>query len=140
VLPVTAADIASRIEALWGLPLADLRQEVEEHPGSTMIGAVLRLHTDTDFAERSIDFHRDRLRQLSDPEREIGNSAARHLLDAAQRLALAVAARDAHLAAATAVLDGLRRRDPPTAPAPPAAAAAAVATGPAQPTDLLRAR
>lgn len=136
MLPIIAADIASRVEALWGQPLAELRQEVEEHPGSTLIGAVLRLHADTEFAERSIDFQRGRLRQLSDPEREMDDSTARHLLDTAQRLALAVTARDAHLAAATAVLDGLRRRDPPTAPALPAALSA----GPAQPTDLIRAR
>ncbi|WP_433892611.1 hypothetical protein [Streptomyces sp. CA-111067] len=101
-----------------------------------MIGAVLRLHADTEFAERSIDFHRDRLRRLSDPGREIDDVTARHLLDAAQRLAMAVTARTAHLAAATAVLDGLRRRDPPPAPALPAALAA----GPAQPADLLPTR
>jgi hypothetical protein len=101
-----------------------------------MIAAVLRLHLDTEFAERSIDFHRDRLRQLSAPEREIDDFAARHLLDTAQRLALAVTARDAHLAAATAVLDGLRRRDTPPAPAFPTALTAE----PAPPADMLRAR
>lgn len=133
---VTAADIASRIEALWGQPLAQLRQEAEEHSGSTMIGAVLRLHSDTEFAERSIAFHCDRLRQLSDPEREIDDFTARHVLDTAQRLAMAVTARTAHLAAATAVLDGLRRRDP----MPVLAQTAALAAGPAQPSDLLHTR
>ena len=114
---VTAADLASRIEALWGQPLAELRQEAEEHPGSTMIGALVRLHADTAFAERSIAFHRDRLRQLSEPEKEINDFTVRHLLDTAQRLALAVTARNSHLAAATGVLDGLRRRDPTAPPA-----------------------
>ncbi|MEE4543995.1 hypothetical protein V2S66_18715 [Streptomyces sp. V4-01] len=143
---VTAADLASRIEALWGQPLGELRQEAEEHPGSTMLGAVVRLHTDTDFAERTIAYHRDRLRQLSDPGREIDDSTARHLLDTAQRLAIAVTARTAHLAAATAVLDGLRRRDPMPVPAQPAdlaagpAQPAALVAGPAQPADLLRTR
>jgi hypothetical protein len=135
-LAATAADIASRIEALWGQPLAELRQEAEEHPGSTMIGAVLRLHTDTEFAERSIDFHRDRLRQLTAPEREIDDSCVRHLLDTTQRLALAVTARNAHLAAAAAVLDGLRRRDPTPAPVLPAALSADLA----QPAGLLHSR
>lgn len=135
MLAVTAADIASRIEALWGQPLAELRQEAEEHAGSTMIRAVLRLHTDTEFAERSIDFQSDRLRRLTDPEREIDDSTARRLLDAAQRLARAVTARDAHLAAATAVLDGLRRRDP----APPTLPAALTAQ-PAPPAGLLHTR
>lgn len=101
-----------------------------------MIGAVLRLHTDTEFAEHSIAFHRDRLRQLSDPGREIDGLTALHLLDTAQRLALAVTARAAHLAAATAVLDGLRRRESP----PPVAAPAVLSAGPAQPADLLRTR
>jgi hypothetical protein len=101
-----------------------------------MIGAVLRLHTDTEFAERSIAFHRDRLRQLSDPGREIDDFTARHLLDTAQRLAMAVTARTAHLAAATAVLDGLRRRDPASAPVQPAALSAQQAPA----TDLLRTR
>ncbi|WUH90343.1 hypothetical protein OG900_09675 [Streptomyces sp. NBC_00433] len=132
---VTAADIASRIEALWGQPLAELRQEAEEHPGSTMIGAVVRLHSDTEFAERSIAFHRDRLRRLSDPEREIDDFTARHLVDTAQRLAIAVTARNTHLAAVTAVLDGLRRRDP-TPPTAPAALSAQQAPA----TDLLRTR
>lgn len=136
MLVATAADIASRIEALWGQPLAELRQEAEEHPGSTMIAAVLRLHLDTEFAERSIGFQRDRLRQLTAPEREFDDFTARHLLDTAQRMVLAVTARTAHLAAATAVLDGLRRRDPPPQPALPAA----LTTEPAVPAELLRAR
>jgi hypothetical protein len=101
-----------------------------------MIGAVLRLHTDTEAAERSIDVHRDRLRHLSDPERDIDDATARQALDTAQRQALAVNARTAPHAAATAVLAGLRRRDPPPAPAPPAAQTAA----PARPADLLRTR
>lgn len=101
-----------------------------------MIGAVLRLHTDTEFAERSIDLQRDRLRQLTAPGRGIDDSTARHLLDTTQRLALAVTARDAHLAAATAVLDGLRRRDPTPAPALPAVLSADLA----QPADRIRAR
>lgn len=101
-----------------------------------MIGAVLRLHLDTEFAEHSIDFQCDRLRHLTAPEREIDEYTARHLLDTAQRLVLAVTARDAHLAAATAVLDGLRRQDPPPPPALPAALSADLA----QPADLIRTR
>jgi hypothetical protein len=101
-----------------------------------MIGAILRLHTDAEFAERSIAVHRDRLRRLADPDRDIDDATARQALDTAQRLALAVTARTAHLAAATAVLDGLRRRDPPPTPALPAALAA----GPARPADLQRTR
>ncbi|SEO73882.1 hypothetical protein [Actinacidiphila rubida] len=101
-----------------------------------MIGAVLRLHSDIEFAERSIDSLRGRLRSLTISPQAIDEPNARDLLDSAQRLALAVTARNAHLAAATAVLDGLRRREPPPAPALPAALAA----GPAQPADLLRTR
>jgi hypothetical protein len=138
VRAATAADIGARIEALWGQPLDELHQEAEEHPGTTMIGAVLRLHTDTETAERSIDFYRDRLRRLSDPQQEIDEPTARHMLDTAQRLALAVTARNAHFAAATAVLDGLRRRDP--TPAPPPALPAVLSADLAQPADLLRTR
>lgn len=95
----------------------------------------MRLHTDTEIAERSIDVYRDRLRQLTAPEREIDDFTARHLMDITQLLALAVTARNAHLAAATAVLDGLRRREP----TPPTASAARTAP-PAPTADLLHTR
>ncbi len=92
-------------------------------PRPTMLAALLKLRSDTDLAERHITALRDRIHQLTQPGQAIGELTftARHLLDAAQRLSVAVTARNAHLAAATAVLDGLRRRETPPAEAPPAA-------------------
>lgn len=138
VQDVTAADIGLRIEALWGLPLAELQQQAEAHPGATMLAALLKLRSDTDLAERHIAALRDRIHQLTQPDQATGDLSftARHVLDAAQRLSIAVTARDAHLAAATAVLNGLRRRETPPAPA----LSAALPTTPALPANAVPAR
>ncbi|MFJ9551259.1 hypothetical protein [Streptomyces erythrochromogenes] len=83
-----------------------------------MLGALLGIHTDLVFAERNIDFQLDRLRQFTGEDREVGSFAAGHILDCAQRLSQAVAARDAHTKALTAALQGLRRSEPPATAVP----------------------
>jgi hypothetical protein len=86
-----------------------------------MLAALLQLCSDTDVAERQIAHLRDRLHQLTSPDEpaEALAATARHLLGTAQRLSTAATARNAHLAAASAVLDGLRRREAAPAPAAP---------------------
>ncbi|MFB6991368.1 hypothetical protein ACFC0C_16215 [Streptomyces sp. NPDC056178] len=117
----TSADIAERIEALYGQPLAELEAHADANPPGSMLAALLGSHADLQLAERSIDFHLQRLRQLADPERVIGPFDAGHILDCARRITEAVAVREAHTKATSAVLQSLHRvpaPDTPTTPAP----------------------
>ncbi|MET9507709.1 hypothetical protein ABZX62_04370 [Streptomyces flavidovirens] len=112
----TSTEIAGRIEDLYGAPLADLEAHARDQPPG-MLSALLGMHDDLTLAERSIDFHRDRLAQLLHPERQIGGHEVSHLLDGARRLAGAVAVREAQTKSALAVLQSLARV-PASAPAP----------------------
>ncbi|MGW6742812.1 hypothetical protein ACWGDX_19170 [Streptomyces sp. NPDC055025] len=116
---ITAQTIAERIEALYGQPLAELKAHVTASAEGSMLAALLGSHADLQWAEHHIDFHLQRLRQLTDPKRMIGPFEASHLLDCARRVAESVAVRDAHTKSMTAVLQSLHR-----VPAPDALAAA----------------
>jgi hypothetical protein len=105
-----------------------------------MLAALLKLHSDSQVAEHNIAIQRERLHQLTRPEEEFGPSAARRAVDAAQRLACAVTARDAHHAAAAAVLRSLRRAERPSDHRPPIASTPDRGAGPALSADMLRAR
>ncbi|MCB5905877.1 hypothetical protein [Streptomyces pinistramenti] len=123
----TSQTITERIEELYGAPLADLQAHADAHPGASMLTALLDSRTALELAERNVDFQVERLRQLADPEREIGPFDAGHILDCARRITESVAARDAHTTTTSAVLQSLRRTpapeaQPPTATAPPAPA------------------
>ncbi|MFD8847638.1 hypothetical protein [Streptomyces sp. NPDC059604] len=113
----TSTEIAARIEALYGAPLAALEAHVQDQPPG-MLSALLGLHHSLAFAERSITFHRDRLAQLVDPERQISRHEASHVLDCARRLAEAVAVRDTQTTTASAVLQSLGPVVSPPEPAP----------------------
>ncbi|MHC5702009.1 hypothetical protein OTC26_011215 [Streptomyces tirandamycinicus] len=121
----TSTEIAGRIEDLYGAPLADLEAHAQDQPPG-MLSALLGMHDDLTLAERSIDFHRDRLAQLIQPERQIGGHEVSHLLDGARRLAEAVSVRDVQTKSVLAVLQSLARvpapaPSPPTPSLPPAA-------------------
>ncbi|MFD4577457.1 hypothetical protein ACFWNK_34270 [Streptomyces sp. NPDC058417] len=127
---LTASDIAGRIEALYGAPLADLEAYAQTQPPG-MLSALLGMHEDVSRAERSITFHRDHLARLVDPERQIRPHDVAHLHDGVRRLAEAVAVRDVQATSVTAVLQSLARVPAPTtglpapsvpAPVPPRAA------------------
>lgn len=123
--PPTSAEIAGRIEDLFGAPLAALTSHAQDQPPG-MLSALLGLHDTLAFAERSIAFHRERLAQLMHPERHITTHEVPHVLDCARRLAEAVAVRDAQAATASAVLLSLVRVEPePSLASPPTAVAAA---------------
>ncbi|KUM99333.1 hypothetical protein AQI95_39515 [Streptomyces yokosukanensis] len=128
----TSAEIAGRIEDLYGAPLAALASHAQDQPPG-MLSALLGLHDSLAFAERSIAFHRERLAQLVHPERHITAHEVPHVLDCARRLAEAVAVRDTQAVTASAVLHSLVRVEPPEPPEPPSPASpsAAVATAPA---------
>ncbi|MGW1974178.1 hypothetical protein [Streptomyces sp. NPDC001889] len=118
----TAHTLTERIETLYGHPLAALEAHAEATPHDSMLAALLGSLADLQLAERSITFHRDRLRQLAHPDRSIEAFDAGHLLDNARRISEAVAARDAHTKTLSAVLQSLHRIPVPTsepAPAPP---------------------
>ncbi|MEV6807745.1 hypothetical protein [Streptomyces sp. NPDC051132] len=127
----TSAEIAGRIEDLFGAPLAVLASHAQDQPPG-MLSALLGLHDTLDFAERSIAFHRERLAQLVHHERHISAHEVPHVLDCARRLAEAVAIRDTQAVTASAVLHSLVRVEPPEPPEPsPAPPSAAIATAPA---------
>ncbi|MFE7960425.1 hypothetical protein [Streptomyces sp. NPDC057413] len=128
----TSAEIAGRIEDLYGAPLAALASHAQDQPPG-MLSALLGLHDSLAFAERSIAFHRERLAQLVHPERHITAHEVPHVLDCARQLAEAVAVRDTQAVTASAVLHSLVRVEPPEPPEPssPATPSAAVATAPA---------
>ncbi|MFJ9058496.1 hypothetical protein [Streptomyces sp. NPDC102409] len=124
--------IAQRIEALYGQPLADL-EALADVPESTLLAALTGNHSALAFAERNIAFQLERLRQLTVPNREIGQFDAGHILDCARRIAESVATRDAYAKSTGAVLAGLRRApapdtQPPAPPVPVAPTAAASRT------------
>ncbi|WP_406495193.1 hypothetical protein OHB06_32305 [Streptomyces sp. NBC_01604] len=127
----TSTDIAGRIEDLYGAPLADLEDHVQDQPPG-MLCALLGMHDDLALAERSIDFHRDHLARLIHPERQIGPHEVSHLLDGTRRLAEAVAVREVQAKSVAAVLQSLARVPAPTpAPSPPAPAPPLAAPSPA---------
>ncbi|MFD7136836.1 hypothetical protein [Streptomyces sp. NPDC059894] len=116
---LTSTETAGRIEDLYGVPLADLTAHAQDQPPG-MLSALLGMHDDLALAERSIDFHRDRLARLVHPERQIGPYEVSHLLDGSRRLAEAVAVRDVQAKSVAAVLQSLARVPAP-ASAPPTA-------------------
>ncbi|MFJ1816775.1 hypothetical protein [Streptomyces sp. NPDC088139] len=129
---LTAAEIAGRIEDLYGAPLATLESHVQDQPPG-MLSALLGMHHELAFAERSIAVHRDRLAQLVQPGRHISGHEVSHVLDCARRLADAVAVRDTQATTVTAVLQSLGRVSPPE-PAP-ATTTPAVPTPPGRPAS-----
>lgn len=125
----TSAEIATRIQDLYGAPLADLQAHARDQPPG-MLSALLAMQNDLAYAEQSITFQRDRLAQFVRPERQIGGHEVSHVLDCARRLAEAVAVRDVQAKTASAVLQSLGRvaaPEPPPAPAPTVSAAPAPA-------------
>lgn len=126
----TAAEIAARIEDLYGAELPGLEAHAQDQaPG--MLAALLGSHRTLAFAEQSITAHRERLQNLTHPERQIGAHEVSHILDCARRLAEAVAVRDTQAATADAVLRSLGRAPAPEPPTAPAAAPVAAPPGPA---------
>jgi hypothetical protein len=117
----TSQTIAERIEKLYGHPLAVLAGHVDASRRESMLAALLDGHTDLQLAEHNIDFQRQRLRQLADPEREIGSFDAGHILDCARRIAHSVAVRDTHTKVLDAVLNSLHRVPTPNTQPPPTA-------------------
>ncbi|MFF5719312.1 hypothetical protein [Streptomyces buecherae] len=114
---LTSSEIAARIEDLYGAPLAELEAHAQDQPPG-MLSALLGMHEDLAFAERSIDVHRSHLAQLVGSERQIGRHEVSHLLDGFRRLAEAVAVRDIQAKSAAAVLHSLVRTPAPTPPPP----------------------
>ncbi|MCX4531033.1 hypothetical protein [Streptomyces sp. NBC_01669] len=114
---LASTEIAGRIEDLYGAPLADLEAHAQDQPPG-MLSALLGMHNDLALAECSIDFHRDHLARLLNPERQISPHEVSHLLDGSRRLAEAVAVRDVQTKSATAVLQSLARVPAPTPPPP----------------------
>ncbi|MFD1829866.1 hypothetical protein ACFSJS_09330 [Streptomyces desertarenae] len=130
----TAAEIAARIEDLYGAELSDLEAYAREQaPG--MLAALLGSHRTLALAEQSITAQRERLQHLTRPERQIGAYEVSHVLDCARRLAEAVAVRDTQATTAGAVLRSLGRTptaEPPiTSAAPPLPAPPVPAASPA---------
>ncbi|MDX3402401.1 hypothetical protein ACN6LI_000955 [Streptomyces violaceoruber] len=132
----TSTEIAGRIEDLYGAPLAELEAHAQDQPPG-MLSALLGMHDDLALAERSIDFHRDRLAQLIHPERQIGGHEVSHLLDGTRRLAEAVAVRDVQAKSVSAVLQSLARVP---APAPSPATAPTVSAPPVPAVSPARSR
>lgn len=119
----TSAEVAARIEELYGASLTDLQAHAQGQPPG-MLAALLGSHDRLAFAEQSITFYRERLEQLVHTERQISAFEVSHIFDCARRLAEAVAVRDTQAATTQAVLQSLCRTDA-SAPEPPAASAAA---------------
>ncbi|GAA3796618.1 hypothetical protein ACFS5L_02355 [Streptomyces phyllanthi] len=118
-MEVHTSELQKRIEAAHGHTLAELKQQAEAAPQDAgMLGALLTVHDDLRFAEYTVGFQLQRLRQLVDPERQGGDFDVSHMADCIQRLAQAHSARKAHTAALTALLDATR----PTSATTPAAA------------------
>ncbi|GAU70720.1 hypothetical protein SSP35_22_00230 [Streptomyces sp. NBRC 110611] len=130
----SSAEIAARIEDLYGAPLADLEAHAQDKPPG-MLAALLGMHHSLAVAERSIAVQRDRLAQLVHPDRQIGTHQVSHVLDCARRLAEAVAVRDVQTKTVCAVLKSLGRvSSPQSSPAPvPAVPSPAVAAASAAP-------
>ncbi|MGW1194488.1 hypothetical protein ACWD4B_01315 [Streptomyces sp. NPDC002536] len=132
----TSQTVAERIEALYGQPLAALEAHAEATGHDSMLAALLGSHADLALAERNIDFQLERLRQLADPDREIGRFDAGHILDCARRITESVTVRDAHAKSVSAVLASLRRLPAPDTKVPTAAPPTALA--PAAPAARTR--
>ncbi len=134
MLHPTAAEIAARIEELYGAPLPSLEAHAQDQARG-MLAALLGSHHTLALAERSVIVQRERLQHMTDPERQIGAREVSHILDCARRLAEAVAVRDTQAATADAVLRSLGRapaaEPPTTSTAAPVPVPPVPATGPA---------
>ncbi|MFG2978837.1 hypothetical protein ACGFYY_38350 [Streptomyces sp. NPDC048331] len=128
----TSRQIADHIESLYGQPRADLEAHADSTTHPNMLSALLAGHRTVEFAETDLAFQLQRLRQLTDPEREIGRFDSGHIYDCARRIGEAVAVRDAQARHVSAVLQSLHRtptpQTTPAAPATPPAPAAAPAS------------
>ncbi|MFF3088665.1 hypothetical protein ACFVRB_26995 [Streptomyces nojiriensis] len=130
----TSRQIADHIESLYGRPRAELEAHADATTHPNMLSAVLAAHAAVEFAERDLAFQLQRLRQLINPEREVGRFDAGHIHDCARRIGEAVAVRDTQARHVTAVLQSLHRVPAPeTAPAT-TATPLAPAVGAATPT------
>ncbi|MGW7423593.1 hypothetical protein ACWGJB_26755 [Streptomyces sp. NPDC054813] len=132
----TSAEIAARIEELYGAALTDLQAHAQDQPPG-MLAALLGSHDQLALAEQSITVYRERLEQFVHPERQIGTHEVSHILDCARRLAEAVAVRDTQAVTTQAVLQSLGRApspQPPTTGAPAAVPAPPVPTVSAAPS------
>ncbi|MEU1821311.1 hypothetical protein ABZ502_02495 [Streptomyces abikoensis] len=104
-----AAEIQRHIEAAYGYSLDRLREYDQTHPIAAptltvLLTVLLTVHGNLALAEGAVEFHLERLRTFVEPGRQLGDVDTSHILDCAQRLAQAHAARKAHTAAATALL------------------------------------
>ncbi|MFJ2175929.1 hypothetical protein ACIOHE_23930 [Streptomyces sp. NPDC087851] len=122
----SSAEVAARIEELYGAPLNELEAHVQGRPPG-MLTALLAGHHTLAFAEQSITVHRERLQQLVHPERQSHAFEVAHILDCARRLAEAVAVRDTQSATVHAVLQSLDHTPTPEPTATPALAVPAPA-------------
>ncbi|MFJ8774542.1 hypothetical protein [Streptomyces microflavus] len=125
MLDPTSHEVGARIAELYGAERTALELHAQDQPPG-MLSALLAMHDNLAFAERSIAFHRERLAQLVHPERLLGAHEVTHVLDCARRLAEAVTIRDTQARTVTAVLQSLGRvtapePSPETAPCAPAA-------------------
>ncbi|MFB7781375.1 hypothetical protein ACFC1D_01510 [Streptomyces vinaceus] len=128
----TSRQIAEHIEALYGRPRAELEAHADSTTHPNMLSALLAANSAIEFAETDIGFQLQRLRKLTDPEREVGRHDAGHIFDCARRIGEAVAVRDTQARHISAVLQSLHRtpalETTPAAPVPPPAPAAAQAS------------
>ncbi|MEV2258525.1 hypothetical protein AB0J13_07665 [Streptomyces anulatus] len=127
MLHPTSTEVASRLEELYGAERSALELHAQDQPPG-MLSALLTMHDDLAFAERSIAFHRERLAQLVHPERQLGAHEVTHVLDCARRLTEAVAIRDTQAKTVNAVLQSLGRVIAPESGPETAPGAAAVLT------------
>ncbi|MEU9748355.1 hypothetical protein [Streptomyces niveus] len=133
---LTSTEIAGRIEDLYGAPLTDLEAHAQDRPPG-MLAALLGMHHELALAERTITFHRDRLRRLVHPDRQLGGHEVSHVLDCARRLTEAVAVHDVQARTVAAVLQSLHREPAPQGQAPahtPVPAASPAVPAPATPS------
>ncbi|WP_099969313.1 hypothetical protein [Streptomyces sp. JV178] len=75
---LTSTEIAGRIEDLYGAPFADVTAHAQGQPPG-MLSDLLGMHDDLALAEGSIDFHRDHLARLIQPEGHKGRHEVSHL-------------------------------------------------------------
>ncbi|MCY0935930.1 hypothetical protein [Streptomyces sp. H34-S4] len=122
MIHTASRQIAEHIEFLYGRPHAELEAHAESTTHPNMLSALLAAHGAIEFAERDLDFQLQRLRKLTQPEREVGRYDAGHIYDCARRIGEAVAVRDTQARHVSAVLQSLHRT-----PAPEATPAALVA-------------
>jgi hypothetical protein len=116
-----SSEIGTRIEALYGAPLPDLREWARTQPPG-MLSALLFMHTRLADAERTIAGARERLSELVISEGPLDTPRATKTLVWTRRLADAVTTRDVLVPSLTQVLGSLRAAPPasPSSPASPA--------------------